>query len=211
MPDSSCAGSCTFRIASPAGWSASRSTWSCRSCPGSSKPTSTARSCDRFSTWRWKRLYFALNPIVDFDLGGAQPGRPQIQPALKLTVSVASAVALGIEYYLAFGPVRPRRCRPRAAGAPAVRRARRIPPREQAHRFRSQRRHRLQPGRRRRPLGGESHLRPRSLVIDAEAQTDIGAIAMVQQRESRCSRNRSRRSWPRPTAAASTTAGSTTA
>ncbi len=54
---------------------------------------------------RWKRLYFALNPIIGFDLGGAQAGRPQIQPAFKFSVTVNSALALGIEYYAAFGPV----------------------------------------------------------------------------------------------------------
>lgn len=53
----------------------------------------------------WKRLYFSVNPIVGFDLAGAQAGRPQFQPAAKLAVSVAERISLGVEYYAAFGPL----------------------------------------------------------------------------------------------------------
>ena len=69
------------------------------------KPTSTGAEIRPIIDVRWKRLYFALNPIIDFDLGGAQAGRSQIQPTFKFTVSVISALALGIEYYMAFGSV----------------------------------------------------------------------------------------------------------
>jgi hypothetical protein len=54
---------------------------------------------------RWKRLYVSFNPIIDIDLAGAQAGRPQFQPALKIAVTVHGPLALGVEYYAAFGPL----------------------------------------------------------------------------------------------------------
>jgi hypothetical protein len=54
----------------------------------------------------WRRLYFAFNPIVDIDLAGAFAGRPQLEPALKFSVSIVRGLlAGGIEYYSDFGPV----------------------------------------------------------------------------------------------------------
>jgi hypothetical protein len=53
----------------------------------------------------WKRLYAAINPIVDLDLEGKQAGRPQLQPAAKVTMSAMPGLAFGVEYYSAFGPV----------------------------------------------------------------------------------------------------------
>ncbi len=54
---------------------------------------------------RWRRLYFAINPILSIDLGGSLAGLPQLQPAAKFTVAVSTMVALGVEYYAAFGPL----------------------------------------------------------------------------------------------------------
>ena len=54
----------------------------------------------------WRRIYFAINPIIGFDLAGAEAGRPQLQPALKGSVAVVpNLLALGLEYYMNFGPV----------------------------------------------------------------------------------------------------------
>jgi hypothetical protein len=55
---------------------------------------------------RWRRLYWSLNPIIDIDLAGAIAGRPQLEPAFKFAVdAVAGALAFGIEYYGAYGPI----------------------------------------------------------------------------------------------------------
>ncbi len=54
---------------------------------------------------RWRRLYASVNPIIGFDLAGAQAGLPQLQPAAKLAVSMTTALALGAEYYGGYGPV----------------------------------------------------------------------------------------------------------
>jgi hypothetical protein len=54
---------------------------------------------------RWRRIYFALNPIITVDLAGVEAGKPQLEPALKLDVNLVKDLALGLEYYAAFGPV----------------------------------------------------------------------------------------------------------
>jgi hypothetical protein len=54
---------------------------------------------------KWRRLYFAINPILSIDLGGALAGQPQLQPAAKFTVSIVPMLAMGVEYYAAFGPI----------------------------------------------------------------------------------------------------------
>ncbi len=54
---------------------------------------------------RWKRLYLSFNPIIDIDLAGSLVGRPQLQPALKVAITVVRPLALGVEYYAALGPV----------------------------------------------------------------------------------------------------------
>lgn len=54
---------------------------------------------------QWRRLYFSLNPILSTDLGGSLIGRPQLQPAAKFAVSIIPMLALGVEYYAAFGPL----------------------------------------------------------------------------------------------------------
>jgi hypothetical protein len=51
------------------------------------------------------RLYAAVNPIIDVDLGGALAGHPQLQPAIKLAFVASSSVMLGVEGYGAFGPI----------------------------------------------------------------------------------------------------------
>jgi hypothetical protein len=49
-------------------------------------------------------FYASVNPIVDTDLAGAEAGRPQFQPAVKLGANVTDRVMLGVEGYGAFGP-----------------------------------------------------------------------------------------------------------
>jgi hypothetical protein len=53
----------------------------------------------------WRRLYASLNPIIDVDLLGPYAGRPQLEPAATVTVAATRALAFGVEYYAAFGPV----------------------------------------------------------------------------------------------------------
>jgi hypothetical protein len=53
----------------------------------------------------WRRLYFAINPILSTDLGGALAGQTQFQPAAKFTVAIVPMLAMGVEYYAAFGPI----------------------------------------------------------------------------------------------------------
>jgi hypothetical protein len=54
---------------------------------------------------RFKRLYASFNPIFDFDFFGAARGWPQFQPALAVEVTVFGPVALGAEFYGAYGPL----------------------------------------------------------------------------------------------------------
>jgi len=51
------------------------------------------------------RLYAAVNPILTVDLQGDIAGHPQLEPAAKVTVRVAEAIAIGVEAYGAFGPL----------------------------------------------------------------------------------------------------------
>jgi hypothetical protein len=51
------------------------------------------------------RLYLAVNPIVTVALRGDGAGHPALEPAAKLAVRVAGTLAVGAEWYGAFGPV----------------------------------------------------------------------------------------------------------
>lgn len=53
----------------------------------------------------YKRLYASFNPIVDIDLAGTIAGRPQLQPAAKISVTAVRGLAFGLEYYANFGAV----------------------------------------------------------------------------------------------------------
>jgi hypothetical protein len=53
----------------------------------------------------WRRLYFSINPILSMPLGGPLAGHPGLEPAVKLSVRVASFLAIGPEYYASFGPL----------------------------------------------------------------------------------------------------------
>ncbi len=54
---------------------------------------------------RWGFFYAAVNPIVDIDLNGINAGLPQFEPAAKLAFTVVGSLALGLEYYGAYGPI----------------------------------------------------------------------------------------------------------
>jgi hypothetical protein len=50
--------------------------------------------------------YLSLNPILDIDFGGDLAGRPQLEPATKVEVTLLDDhVGLGVEYYAAIGPL----------------------------------------------------------------------------------------------------------
>jgi hypothetical protein len=51
------------------------------------------------------RLYAAFNPILAVELQGDAAGHPRLEPAAKLTVRLATAIAVGVEAYGAFGPI----------------------------------------------------------------------------------------------------------
>lgn len=53
----------------------------------------------------WRFLYFSINPIVGIDLAGPLAGRPQFEPAARLSFRLPRGVAIGPEYYAALGPV----------------------------------------------------------------------------------------------------------
>jgi|SRR5208283_3282096 len=54
---------------------------------------------------RWGFFYAAVNPIVDIDLNGINAGLPQFEPAAKVAFTVVGSLALGLEYYGAYGPI----------------------------------------------------------------------------------------------------------
>jgi hypothetical protein len=54
---------------------------------------------------RWGLFYSSFNPIVAVDFNGLDAGLPQFQPAAKVAFDVVGSLALGAEYYGAFGPV----------------------------------------------------------------------------------------------------------
>ena len=54
---------------------------------------------------RWGPFYASVNPILSIDFTGADAGIPQFQPAAKVAFDVVGSVALGAEYYGAFGKV----------------------------------------------------------------------------------------------------------
>jgi hypothetical protein len=67
--------------------------------------------------WENDRWLFAVNPIVDASLAGPDYGAgPTFEPAAMAKVKIAATIAIGVEYYAAFGPI---------AGI--------LPPREQVH------------------------------------------------------------------------------
>ena len=54
---------------------------------------------------RWGIFYASFNPIIDIDLNGPVAGRPQFEPAVKVAFNVIQSLALGLEYYGAYGPI----------------------------------------------------------------------------------------------------------
>jgi hypothetical protein len=50
-------------------------------------------------------LYAAVNPILSTDLAGRLAGRPQFEPAAKLSAIVRDDLTIGAQAYGAFGPV----------------------------------------------------------------------------------------------------------
>jgi hypothetical protein len=56
--------------------------------------------------WEDERWLFAANPIVDLSLAGPDSGAgPTFEPAVMAKVKIPDVVALGVEYYAAFGPI----------------------------------------------------------------------------------------------------------
>jgi hypothetical protein len=55
--------------------------------------------------FEWKRLYLAVNPILAIPLGGAAAGRPDFEPSFKASVRALPFMAVGAEYFAAFGPI----------------------------------------------------------------------------------------------------------
>lgn len=53
----------------------------------------------------WRRLYVAVNPIVEIPLGGAMAGQPEFEPGVKAAVRVLPFMQVGAEYLAAFGPI----------------------------------------------------------------------------------------------------------
>ncbi len=53
----------------------------------------------------WKRLYVALNPIISVPLLGALAGQPEFEPGVKAGIRVLPFLAVGEEYFGAFGPI----------------------------------------------------------------------------------------------------------
>jgi hypothetical protein len=51
------------------------------------------------------RLYVSVNPIVTVALGGDRPGHPALEPAAKVAVRLVGTLAVGAEWYGAFGPI----------------------------------------------------------------------------------------------------------
>jgi len=51
------------------------------------------------------RWYAAINPILSTDLAGELRGRPQLEPAAKLSIAAMPAVMVGVELYGAYGPI----------------------------------------------------------------------------------------------------------
>ena len=54
---------------------------------------------------RWGLFYASINPIVAIDFNGEDAGIPQLEPAAKVSFDIFGSLALGAEYYGAFGPV----------------------------------------------------------------------------------------------------------
>jgi hypothetical protein len=55
--------------------------------------------------FEWKRLYLATNPILAIPLGGELAGKPSFEPSFKASVRTLSFMAVGAEYFAAFGPI----------------------------------------------------------------------------------------------------------
>lgn len=54
---------------------------------------------------RWGLFYASFNPILAIDFTGADAGIPRFEPAAKVAFDVIASLALGAEYYGAFGKV----------------------------------------------------------------------------------------------------------
>jgi hypothetical protein len=56
--------------------------------------------------WRNPDWLVSVNPVLDWALNGPdRRGRPDFSPALKASRTVASGIALGLEYYADLGPI----------------------------------------------------------------------------------------------------------
>ncbi len=73
--------------------------------PGQFEPNVWGSEIRPIIDGRWGIFYASLNPIVDIDLQGPDAGLPQLQPAAKVSFDVIRSLALGLEYYGAFGPI----------------------------------------------------------------------------------------------------------
>ena len=51
------------------------------------------------------RLYVSVNPILTFSYGGDAAGHPALEPAAKIAVRTVGTLAIGAEWYGAFGPI----------------------------------------------------------------------------------------------------------
>jgi len=56
------------------------------------------------AAWEDARWLFAVNPILDFSLGGGG-GLPSFEPAALALIKVHDVVSLGLEYYAGLGPI----------------------------------------------------------------------------------------------------------
>ncbi len=54
---------------------------------------------------RYGRLYASINPILSIDFAGSLAGRPQFQPATKISWDVLEGLGLGLEHYAGLGPI----------------------------------------------------------------------------------------------------------
>ena len=55
--------------------------------------------------WQGARWLLAVNPILDFSLGGGGGNVPEFEPAASALIKVHDVVSLGIEYYAGLGPL----------------------------------------------------------------------------------------------------------
>ncbi len=55
--------------------------------------------------WRGRRWLFALNPTIEFPLGGAESHRPEAEPAAKVSYAVSPDLSIGVEHYSELGEI----------------------------------------------------------------------------------------------------------